>query len=702
MKKSLLLLLSVCFLGSSKAQNFTWVQGSSTSGVATVYGTMGTAATANTPGARHGCAKWMDAAGNLWLFGGEGTTGNWFGDLWKYTPSTNQWTWIRGANSFNATGTYGSLGVAAATNAPGAREFPSSWIDASGNFWMFGGDGFGSTSSFGRLNDLWKYDPVANQWTWMNGTNLVGQTAVYGTIGVPNAANTPGGRGGCGSWTDAGGNFWLFGGRGFASTSAMGYNNDLWKYNPSTNQWTWISGANTSGQLGNYGTMGTSAASNVPGGRFFCATWMGAGGVFYMMGGFGFAAPIAPPGQTINYLNDLWKYDPGTNQWTWVNGSTLVDQPGVYGTQGVTAANVMPGGRRASAYWNDIAGNFWLFGGRGISSSNPGTLNDLFKYNPTTNQWTWMKGSVLEDQNGTYGTLGVAAAANVPGAREYNTWWTSPNGTLWLYGAEGFDQSSSSEDNMSDLWRFATPCNPDSIVVLPGRNLCENQTATLTAVNGGTSTNWYTLQPNGSPIGTGATYVLVVQGISTSSAYPFYASIGTCSANPATAITLTLNPLPNLSATAQRTFICHGETVVITANGANTYTWNAGNTVSQSLTVSPNVNTTYTVTGTDVNGCVNTTTAVIKVSACTDIKATDIRKEISLFPNPGKGLFTVQSETALTEGRIIVLNALGQKVLEHALQAEQTQIQSDLAKGLYYYKITQGDKAYYTGKLIIE
>src|SRR5260370_31459256 len=34
-------------------------------------------------------------------------------------------------------------------------------------------------------------------------------------------------------------------------------------------------------------------------------------------------------------LNDLWKFD-GTN-WTWVSGSDLINQPGVFGTKGVAS-----------------------------------------------------------------------------------------------------------------------------------------------------------------------------------------------------------------------------------------------------------------------------------------------------------------------------------------------------------------------------
>jgi N-acetylneuraminic acid mutarotase len=42
---------------------------------------------------------------------------------------------------------------------PGGRNSISSWIDTSGNLWLFGGDGYDSTGELGYLNDLWQYNP---------------------------------------------------------------------------------------------------------------------------------------------------------------------------------------------------------------------------------------------------------------------------------------------------------------------------------------------------------------------------------------------------------------------------------------------------------------------------------------------------------------------------------------------------------------
>ncbi|HYH13752.1 MAG TPA: kelch repeat-containing protein, partial [Flavisolibacter sp.] len=123
------------------------------------------------------------------------------------------WTWMHGDTTGNKTGIYGTKGVPAAANKPGARDGAVSWTDASGNFWLFGGKypyTFDDKTYY--FNDLWKYNPTTNQWTWVSGDSFTNSTGIYGTKGVPAAANKPGARDGAVSWTDASGNFWLFGG----------------------------------------------------------------------------------------------------------------------------------------------------------------------------------------------------------------------------------------------------------------------------------------------------------------------------------------------------------------------------------------------------------------------------------------------------------------------------------------------------------
>ena len=116
----------------------------------------------NVPGARDSAVSWTDATGNFWLFGGygydsTGTQGE-LGDLWKY--SAGEWTWVSGSDVIGPEGTYGTQGTAATGNSPGARLNAVSWVDTSGNLWLFGGYYNPDPNEGGaNFNDLWKYEP---------------------------------------------------------------------------------------------------------------------------------------------------------------------------------------------------------------------------------------------------------------------------------------------------------------------------------------------------------------------------------------------------------------------------------------------------------------------------------------------------------------------------------------------------------------
>lgn len=64
----------------------------------------------------------------------------------------------------------------------------------------------------------------------MSGSNIAGAAGVYGTLGTAAASNDPGARYALGSWADAYGNLWIFGGYGHDSVGTVGDLHDLWTY----------------------------------------------------------------------------------------------------------------------------------------------------------------------------------------------------------------------------------------------------------------------------------------------------------------------------------------------------------------------------------------------------------------------------------------------------------------------------------------
>lgn len=414
-----------------------------------VYGVKGISAASNKPGARNYSATWRDVSGNLWLFGGSGYESSGFGflnDLWKYDPVQNAWTWLSGDSVMGQVSIYGTQGTSHIDNKPGATYAGVSWTDASGNLWLFGGLGY-THNDVGLLNSLWKYNPSTNQWNWIKGDSAINRKASYGSKGVSHTTNQPGSRYGSLTWTDANGKLWLFGGYGYDST-AMGVLNDLWKYDPAINQWTWVQGESSINMPGVYGTKGISNAANCPGARYVSTSWTDEWDNLWLFGGYGYDE------SSTGNLNDLWRYKPSTNEWTWISGDKIKEQPGIYGVRGVANLANKPGARYMSNCWTNENGELWLFGGYGNDTSNVGYLNDLWKFNLQTSEWTWVKGDNTIDQLAIYGVQGIAADSNKSGARTGGVSWSDGEGTLWMFGGYGFDGSSSGV--LNDLWKITS------------------------------------------------------------------------------------------------------------------------------------------------------------------------------------------------------------------------------------------------------
>ena len=158
------------------------------------------------------------------------------------------------------------------------------------------------------------------------------------------------------------------------------------------------------------------------------------------------------------------------------------------------------------------------------------------------------------------------------------------------------------------------------------------------AVNGGGS--YCTGDITGLPVGladseSGVNYQLILNGTTnvgvpvtgTGSAISFgnhsaagvYTVLGTNTVTSNSApmggsVSITMNALPSVSATATDTTICAGTSVTLSGSGASTYAWSSG--VSNGTGFSPAA--TDTVTGTDANGCTDRDTLTITVSPIPD------------------------------------------------------------------------------------
>ena len=423
----LLFLISSINIEAQGIGEWTWMKGDAGASGFGVFGIKGVSSPLNNPPGTYEGYEWTDLNGNFWLFGGRLAQYN---TLWKFDPLTNNWTWINGSSTTGSSGIYGTMGVPASANTPGARGYGGiSWVDNVGDLWLFGGAGVDAFGFYGVLNDLWRYNIASNQWTWMKGSNSISTSSIVigGTKGLPAILNTPNGR----QETNAGaadalGNLWLFGG----INNALEAYNDVWKYNIATNMWTWMAGDQTSSHTSPvYGTMGVEAPSNDPGDRFCYTKFVDSHNNLYFLGAvlndFG--------GGTIS---DVWKFNTSSAQWTWVGGNATISSTGSHVAKCDTNTINYPSAKiEGRASWPDSCGFFFR------------VAETLWYYNVENNKFTWLNGTLGDVVN--YGTMGISAPSNFPAGVYGANGFKDKFNNLWLFG--GYPTFGI---YFNDLWRF--------------------------------------------------------------------------------------------------------------------------------------------------------------------------------------------------------------------------------------------------------
>jgi hypothetical protein len=142
---------------------------------------------------------------------------------------------------------------------------------------------------------------------------------------------------------------------------------------------------------------------------------------------------------------------------------------------------------------------------------------------------------------------------------------------------------------------------PNPTVSITGTTaICNGGTASLTA-NGADTYTWSTSSTNTS----------VVVNPSATTVYSVVGAFSTGCSNVSSQ-TITVYALPVVSVSGP-SVICLGDSITLTANGADTYVWdNAATTVS--IVVSPSASISYSAVGTDTNGCVSDASANVNVN----------------------------------------------------------------------------------------
>lgn len=272
---------------------------------------------------------------------------------------------------------------------------------------------------------------------------------------------------------------------------------------------------------------------------------------------------------------------------------------------------------------------------------------------------------------------GSTVSLSAVGATSY-TWSTGPatqtttaNPTVQTtYTVTGTAANGCTNTAVSTVSVYALPSL--NVAQTPGP-VCPGQTATLTA-SGATSYTW----------NTSATTAAIAVSQSVSTNYTVTGMDANACVN-STVSTFTVNTPPVLAPTSSNSLICVGQTATLTATGALTYTWStSANTAA--IVESPTLTTTYTVSGTDANGCTNTDTITQYVSPCTGIVGLNSTEEIiNVYPNPSNGMFTLM---LTRESKLIVTDVMGKLIYKANLTEGKHNLDlTENANGVYFVRV---------------
>ncbi|MEO8760962.1 MAG: LamG-like jellyroll fold domain-containing protein, partial [Bacteroidia bacterium] len=275
---------------------------------------------------------------------------------------------------------------------------------------------------------------------------------------------------------------------------------------------------------------------------------------------------------------------------------------------------------------------------------------------------------------------GATSTLTATGADTY-TWSTSdytaativtPTATTTDYTVTGTDVNNCMNSAVSTVTVNALPT---LTVTVNTATVCAG-TMDMISVNGTpTSYTW----------STGVNTTSITPTPTVTSSYTVTGTDGNNCMNMAVA-TINVNALPTLTITPSDTIICPGAMVTLTANGATTYTWSTSQTTG-SIVATPTANATYSVSGTDGNGCTGMSSTNVTVTICAGIAKYSNNINVSIYPNPSKGEFTIASANYAENTTLTIYNAIGQAVYTTKLNSALQTINANLANGMYVIRL---------------
>jgi hypothetical protein len=156
--------------------------------------------------------------------------------------------------------------------------------------------------------------------------------------------------------------------------------------------------------------------------------------------------------------------------------------------------------------------------------------------------------------------------------------------------------------------------NPSTVIISQPTSAtqCEGTNMNFEVTASGYGILLYQWYKNGILIPNESAAIMVLNNLNPANAGMYTVEVtGNCGSETSISTNLTVNPLPNVLANASASSVCEGDQVTLFGSGALSYSWDNG--VVNLVPFIPNQTLLYTVTGTDINGCINTDATIINL-----------------------------------------------------------------------------------------
>lgn len=228
-----------------------------------------------------------------------------------------------------------------------------------------------------------------------------------------------------------------------------------------------------------------------------------------------------------------------------------------------------------------------------------------------------------------------------------------------------------------------------------GATVCAsvNQDTLVLSGNVGSVHEWLSSTDNGTTWSSIANTTVLQEysGLSQTTMYAAVVQSGACDIDTTLAVTIVVVPLPTVNA-GNDVSIVQGESVVLNGSGAGTAFWQPHVGLSDATvfapTASPSVTTTYVLSVTDNNSCVNADSVLVTV-----IQNTFAGRVSNLFTPNGDGVndtWYVEGIQNYPENEVLVYNIYGNEVFSTNAYTNDwggTYNDAELPDGTYYYVI---------------